>query len=55
MQNFAGEAALLFTKFSTCTNDISFGGIGFSGINYGLYGYIGIEYILPCYSGASAI
>ena len=35
----------LFTKFSTCTNDISFGGIGFSGVNYGLYGYIGIEYI----------
>ena len=34
-----------FTKFSTCTNDISLGGIGFSGVNYGLYGYIAVEYI----------
>lgn len=34
----------LFTGFASCTNDVSLGWTGFSGMNYGLYGYILIEY-----------
>lgn len=36
----------LFTGFASCTNGISLGWTGFSGMNYGLYGYILIEYPL---------
>lgn len=35
----------LFTSFASCTNNISLGAKGFSGVNYGLYGYIIVEYI----------
>ena len=35
----------LFTAFAVCTNDVSLGWVGFSGMNYGLYGYIVVEYI----------
>ena len=34
----------VFTAFAICTNDISLGWHGFSGVNYGLYGYIIVDY-----------
>lgn len=37
-----------FTAFASCTNDVSLGWTGFSGMNYGLYGYILFEFLFTC-------